>query len=63
MPADPTSMRPAGPYGQRALPPDAELPGDPLPLRRHLAQVRRERLRREAELERERQRDEGGDDP
>lgn len=49
------------PDGQRILPRDVELPGDPLPLRRHLAQVRRERLRREAELERDR--DDGGDDP
>jgi hypothetical protein len=49
------------PYGQRALPRDVELPGDPMPLRRHLAQLRRERLRHEAELERER--DDGGDDP
>jgi len=63
MPTDATAAQATGPYGQRALPRDVELPGDPMPLRRHLAQLRRERLRREAELERERERDDGGDDP
>jgi hypothetical protein len=53
------------PDGQRILPPDAELPGDPPALRRHLAQLRRERTRREAEAQREaeRQQADGGDDP
>lgn len=53
------------PDGQRILPRDVELPGDPLPLRRHLAQLRLERTRRETEAQREaeRQRDDGGDDP
>ena len=59
--AQPPTAPPTGPYGQRALPRDVELPGDPMPLRRHLAQLRRERLRHEAELEREQA--EGGDDP
>lgn len=37
------------PDGPRILPFDAELPGDPMPLKRHLAQLRRERLRLEQE--------------
>ena len=33
--------------GPRAYPRDVELPGDPLPLRRYLARLRRERVMRE----------------
>lgn len=53
------------PDGQRILDRDVELPNDPDPLRRWLAQQRRERIRREAEAQREaeRQRHESGDDP
>jgi hypothetical protein len=60
---DQTAAPPTSPYGGRALPPDVELPGDPLPLRRHLAQMRRERLRREAEQEREQEQARGGEPP
>lgn len=38
----------AGTDGPRAYPRDVELPGDPLPLKRYLAQLRRERIMRES---------------
>ena len=44
MPADLTNAT----DGPRAYPRDVELPGDPPALRRHLAQLRRERIMREA---------------
>lgn len=59
MPADRTGPTLTDVFGQPALPPDVELPGDPLPLRRHLAQLRRERLRRDTGQDQ----DDGGDDP
>jgi hypothetical protein len=59
MPASTPAAQPTGPYGQQALPRDVELPGDPLPLRRWLAQQRLQRIRSESDWDR----DEGGDDP
>jgi len=47
------------PDGSRILPRDAELPGDPLPLRRWLAQQRRDRIMRQTGHDQ----DDGGDDP
>jgi hypothetical protein len=46
-------------YGQRTLPRDVELPGDPPALRRWLAQQRRARIMRESGP----RQDESGDDP
>jgi hypothetical protein len=56
MPADPTPLVDC--FGQRAYPPDVELPGDPWWIRKELAQQRRERLERG-----DGQRLDDGDDP
>ena len=46
-------------FGQPALPRDVELPGDPLPLRRWLAQQRRQRTMQDSGE----RLDDRGDDP